>query len=245
MRNLEEVVLEVAARRKLPPADVWRAVEEAAGRAFPTADVEVVKGMLVRYLTAGRGASLEEAREAAPSACPGDVVPVPLRLEGGARRRFRWLLNRVLSELETERLYRKWKREKGRAVMGAVMGPMPGGRGVYVDLGDAVGELEKQRMVPGESYTPGRVMVFLVAAVKLRLETGGRLEVVLSRNSRRLAEALIEQSCPGVKVEVVRRVAGRRCVVVSGSPLSRKVMADVSRLLGEVVVCRVEEERDG
>ncbi len=244
MRSLEEIVLEIARKRGLPPEEVWQAVKTAAGCAFPTADVDLLDDRLVRYLTAGKGIPLEEAKIINPSARPGDIVPVPLRLEGGAKRRFRWLLNRNLAELETERLYRKWKREKGRAVMGAVMGPGPGGS-VYVDLSDAVGVLEKHRMVPGEDYTPGRVMVFYVAAVRLRLKTNGRLEVILSRNSRRLAEAVLRRAVPGMKVEVVKRVAGRRCVVVSGSPISRRVLAEVSRLLGEVVVCRAEEEQDG
>ena len=75
-----------------------------------------------RFLTVGKGISLEDAAKHHPEPVEGNLIRVPVELGDGARRLFRWLLNKHLSAAETERLYRKWTGEKGRAVVGSVIG---------------------------------------------------------------------------------------------------------------------------
>jgi len=246
-KNVGDLIQAVSESRGITRDEVREAFESAVKAVFPTADIDVEIGGngvapgVFRYLTVGKGVTLEDARQHVPEAAPGDLVRMPVSLDEGGRRLLRWLLNKHLSAAETDRLYRKWLKEKGRAVLGSVIGP-DGKKGMYVDLGDVIGVLERHRMTPGEEYRPGVEFMFLVAKVSLEVKTGGRLMIVLSRNSRRLSDAILRQMAPGIKFVTVKRIAGKRCVVIKGlGKLPRRVVADVSRLLGEVIQIREDE----
>ena len=241
-KNIAEYVDAISKARGLSPAEVRNAIEEAAKSVFPSMDVEVELGCdmhqpgIYRYITAGKEISVANAQKYKPSVIDGDLVRVPMYMSDGTNRKFRWMVNKHLADAETYKLYRQWTRAKGRAVIGAVIGPNDNGD-VYVDLGNATGVLERRRMIPKEQYTRGREFMFLIARVSLEIKTGGRLVIILSRNSIRLVDAMLRQMAPGIGFRVEKRVAGARCVVVikGMDSLPKGVVANVSRLLGEFI----------
>lgn len=246
------LIREMGMKYEIPAVEVENAIEQAILSVFPAYDIQVLfprngsAMRVVRYRKVDKWFPLEEALQHSPNAGMGELVAVPLSLEDGARRKFRWLLNKYLHASHTDRLYAKYSRLQGTAVVGCISRISEDGRTVFVDLGDVEAILEHSHKTPGEAYPLGLVMTFLLAGVHLRLEDKGRLVVNLSRNSLRLAEAVLREMMPGVLIKVVKRVSGLRCVVVclsDGYQVPKKVLAAASRLLGDVFELHGDKEK--
>ena len=139
-----------------------------------------------------------------------------------------------LAAIETSLLYGRWKTRVHQAVEGFVE-KVEDDR-VWVRFDDNTrGVMVRPEWVPAEApfYQESRVLWFYVSKV---LQGKSLVSVYLSRGSKNFPAALIRRDCPWLKIQVIKRIRGRKTWIKSSARIDQEIIRALQReLKGEVI----------
>lgn len=160
---------------------------------------------------------LSEAKELDPKAKIGQELKTKLEVlsEFGrmAAQTAKQVIIQRLREAEREVIYNEFKAREGEIVNGVVQ--RREGRLVFVDIGHTLAILLPEAQIPGENYSSGQRLKFLVVAVE---KASKGPEVKLSRTHPDIVKKLFTMEVPeissgAVEIKAVAREAGSRSKV--------------------------------
>ncbi|MFH1286510.1 MAG: transcription termination factor NusA [Candidatus Magasanikbacteria bacterium] len=161
---------------------------------------------------------LAEAKEVKKRAKVGDVLEMEQDVPGEfgrmAAQTAKQVIIQKLREAERNSVYEDFKDREGDIVQGIVQRRDRGGA-VIIDLGKITGIVPNAEQVRRDRYQPGVRMQFYVASVDM----GARgPEIILSRSSNKMVEAVFAQEIPeveegSVEIKAIARDPGGRSKV--------------------------------
>lgn len=161
---------------------------------------------------------LSEAKEHKKTAKVGDILKIKLEVPGDFGRMAAQTAKQVviqrLREAERNTVYEELKEQEGELIQATVQRRDRSGS-VIVDIGKVTGILPSSEQIPREQYRPGIRLQFLLLSVDM----GARgLEIILSRSSNKLVEAIFHQEIPeiasgAVEIKGIARDPGNRSKV--------------------------------
>lgn len=146
---------------------------------------------------------LTQAKEVNKKAKVGEILEIPLEVPGEfgrmAAQTAKQVIIQRLREAERNTVYDELKGQVGETIQGIVQRRDKTGA-VLVDLGKATGIVPLNEQVQREQYRSGLRLRFYIVAVNM----GARgLEIVLSRASDKMVEAVFAQEIPEIAAESV------------------------------------------
>ncbi|MBU2542610.1 transcription termination factor NusA [Patescibacteria group bacterium] len=146
---------------------------------------------------------LTEAKEHNKKAKVGEILKIDLEVSGEFGRMAAQTAKQVviqrLREAERNTVYDELKEQVGQLIHGVIQRRDRSGA-IIIDLGKVTALLPANEQIRGEQYRPGSRMRFYIEAV----EMGNRgLEIVLSRSSKKMVEAIFNEEIPEINAESV------------------------------------------
>ncbi|MBT4120511.1 MAG: transcription termination/antitermination protein NusA [Candidatus Magasanikbacteria bacterium] len=146
---------------------------------------------------------LTEAKEHDKKAKVGQILKINLEVPGDFGRMAAQTAKQVviqrLREAERNTVYDELKEKVGELINGVVQRRDRSGS-IIIDLGKVTALLPANEQIRGEQYRPSSRMRFYIQAV----EMGNRgLEIVLSRSSAKMVEAIFTEEIPEINAESV------------------------------------------
>jgi N utilization substance protein A len=138
--------------------------------------------------------SLDEAREMADDAEPGDILEIPIdprEFDLQEVMLAKQTTRQSLREISRDTLFAEYHAKLGEIIIGYYQREKNGN--IYVDLGKAEGFFPKKFQSPRESYQPGERIKALIAEV-----TKNGPQIVLSRTHPEFVQKILELEVPEV-----------------------------------------------
>ena len=144
-----------------------------------------------------------------------------------------------LTAIKTSLLYDRWKTRLHQAVEGVVDEVDDHRIRVHLD-DDMRGLMLKPEWVPAEIsfYKEKSVLWFYVTKVIREKST---VSVYLSRGSKNFPAALIRRDCPWLKIQIIKRIRGRKTWIKSSARIDQEVLRALQReLKGEIIAVSLD-----
>jgi len=245
---ITEALTEISARTSLSPDTLrhWlkRAVEAAACECFELQECEfdLDNRTVTPIFHVGKYFEIREAELFHfYNAVENDLLPVEFTFPMLPEDMLTTMFNRamqifedVILEVETDELYKKWRKQAHQAVEGVIEAKYP--NRIDVKLGDdARGVMYKPEWTPLEmaSYREGKLLFFYVLRVVRR---GSAVDVRLSRDNIGLPGAILKTTAPWVKIKPMKRIIGKKTWLRITPYVPGALLREVSaKLNGEVI----------
>lgn len=188
-------------------------IDNASGQPRIFAEKEAVEGPVHDVRTE---VTLEDARQVAPEAQPGDMVLVdstPADFGRIAAQTAKQVILQRVREAERDKLYEEYADREEEILTGTVQSISA--QSVTVGLGRTEAVLPRGQMVPGERFKPyDKIRVYVVEVKK----TSRGPQIVVSRNHKNMLRRLLELEVPeiysgAVEIKSIAREAGQRSKV--------------------------------
>jgi N utilization substance protein A len=145
---------------------------------------------------------ISEAKKINKKAKVGDVLEIVLEIPGAfgrmAAQTAKQVIIQKIREAERNMVFGDFKAQEGQIVVGTIQ--RVEGRKILIDLGKVTGILPMEEQISREFYKPGSRMKFYIKLVGMS-QRGP--EVVLSRASEKLVQAIFTQEVPEISSGVV------------------------------------------
>lgn len=146
---------------------------------------------------------LAEAKEFKKTAKVGEVLEMTQEVPGDfgrmAAQTAKQVIIQKLREAERNNVFDDFRNQQGKVIQAIVQRRDRSGS-ILIDLGKITGVLPVSEQVRRDQYRPGNRLRFYVVSV----EMGQRgPEIILSRSSNKMVEAIFEQEIPEIEDEVV------------------------------------------
>ncbi|MGQ9881050.1 MAG: transcription termination factor NusA [Armatimonadota bacterium] len=229
--ELMEILHALERERDIPLAVLWEALETALTNAYKK-HCGVMGEVRLRLDSSKTGVrlfcertvveevgnhhtqiSLEEAQKIKPDAEIGDIVSVPVEIEGFGRiaaQTAKQVIVQRLREAEREQIYQEFHERVGEILSGFVQ--RREGPNVIIDLDRVEAILPPEEQVPNEPYRPhDRLRVYLLRVEK----TTKAPRIIVSRSHPSLIRRLFELEVPEIRegsvmIKAVAREPGAR-----------------------------------
>lgn len=146
---------------------------------------------------------LAQAKEINKKAKVGEILEIPLEVPGEfgrmAAQTAKQVIIQRLREAERNTVYDELKGQVGETIQGIVQRRDKNGT-VLIDLGKTTAAMPISEQVQREQYRPGLRLRFYIVAVNMGMRG---LEIVLSRASDKMVEAIFAQEIPEISAESV------------------------------------------
>ncbi len=161
---------------------------------------------------------LTEAKKYKKTVKVGEILEIKLEVPGEFGRMAAQTAKQVviqrLREAERNNVYDELKEEEGQTIQGVVQRRDKSGA-IIIDLGKVTGIVPQNEQIYREQYRVGSRLRFYIVSVNMG--TRG-LEIILSRSSAKMVEAIFEQEIPeiageAVEIKGIARDAGNRSKV--------------------------------
>lgn len=161
---------------------------------------------------------LKDAKEIKKTAKVGDTLEIEQEVPGDfgrmAAQTAKQVIIQKLREAERNSVFEDFKDQEGQTVQGIVQRRDRGGA-IIIDLGKITGIVPTSEQVRRDQYRPGNRLFFYIVSV----EMGPRgPEIILSRSSNKMIEAVFAQEIPEVadgvvEIKAIARDPGNRSKV--------------------------------
>jgi N utilization substance protein A len=192
LAGVEAAVLSAAKRRYGPAESLQAHFNPQTG----TLELTLAKTVVEDLTDAKAEIALEQAKAFDPEAKEGDVVHIPLEVEGFGRiaaQTAKQVIIQKVREAERDIIYNDYKGREGELVNGVVQRFEKGD--IILDLGKAEALLPRKEQSPRETFQRGeRVRAYIL---EVRKSSGGP-QIIASRTHPGLVERLFEMEVPEI-----------------------------------------------
>ena len=192
LAGVEAAVLSAAKRRYGPAESLQAHFNPQTG----TLELTLAKTVVTELKDAKAEIALEQAKAFDPEAKEGDVVHIPLEVEGFGRiaaQTAKQVIIQKVREAERDIIYNDYKGREGELVNGVVQRFEKGD--IILDLGKAEALLPRKEQSPRETFQRGeRVRAYIL---EVRKSSGGP-QIIASRTHPGLVERLFEMEVPEI-----------------------------------------------
>jgi N utilization substance protein A len=192
LAGVEAAVLSAAKRRYGPVETLQAHFNPHTG----TLDLTIAKTVVAQLSDPKSEIALEQAKAYDPEAHVGDVVPIPLEVEGFGRiaaQTAKQVIIQKVREAERDIIYNEYKGREGELVNGVIQRFEKGD--IILDLGKTEALLPRKEQSMRETFQRGeRVRAYIL---EVRKSTSGP-QIIASRTHPGLVERLFEMEVPEI-----------------------------------------------
>ena len=204
LAGVEAAVVSAAKRRYGPAENLHAHFNAQTG----TLELTMAKTVVAELKDAKAEIALEQAKAVDPEVKEGDVIHLPLEVEGFGRiaaQTAKQVIIQKVREAERDIVYNEYKGREGELVNGVVQRFEKGD--IILDLGKAEALLPRKEQSPREAFQRGeRVRAYILEVRK----SSGASQIIVSRTHPGLVERLFEMEVPEIYEGIIEIKGGVR-----------------------------------